>query len=154
RMISRTSPPALTPFGGLMKLGCAAALIALAVLGVPSRSPAQPAAPVHFANDVVPLLSKLGCNGAACHGKASGQNGFRLSVFGFDPAADYAALVREARGRRVFPADPRASLMLRKPTGQLAHGGGRRLEFDSADYRLLLRWIEQGMPRGAADAPH
>jgi hypothetical protein len=110
--------------------------------------------PVHFGNDVVPLFSKLGCNSAACHGKASGQNGFKLSVFGFDPAADYNALVKEARGRRIFPANPRHSLLLLKPTGRIAHGGGRRLERDSADYALLLHWLEQGTPFGRADAPH
>ena len=110
--------------------------------------------PIHFAIDVVPLFSKLGCNSAGCHGKASGQNGFRLSVFGFDPGADYDALVREARGRRVFPVSPRGSLLLLKPTGQLAHGGGRRLEVGSPDYNLLLHWLEQGMPFGRADAPH
>ena len=110
--------------------------------------------PVHFANDVVPLFSKLGCNSAACHGKASGQNGFRLSVFGFDPAADYDALVKEGRGRRVFPASPGRSLLLLKPTGRVAHGGGRRVEAGSPDYELLLRWVEQGMPAGRADAPH
>ena len=108
---------------------------------------------VHFANDVVPLFSKLGCNSAGCHGKASGQNGFKLSVFGFDPGADYDALVREARGRRVFPVSPRRSLLLLKPTGQLAHGGGRRLEVGSPDYDLLLHWLEQGTPVGRADAP-
>ncbi|MBI1918591.1 MAG: hypothetical protein HYS12_28185, partial [Planctomycetes bacterium] len=109
---------------------------------------------VHFANDVVPLFSKLGCNSAACHGKASGQNGFKLSVFGFDPEADYNALVKEARGRRVFPASPEQSLLLLKPTGRMAHGGGRRIEAGSPDYELLLHWIEQGMPAGRADAPH
>lgn len=109
--------------------------------------------PVHFGNDVVPLFSKLGCNSAGCHGKASGQNGFKLSVFGFDPEADYNALVKEARGRRIFPAAPERSLLLLKPTGQMAHGGGRRLEVGSADYELLLQWLQQGMPVGRPDAP-
>ena len=79
--------------------------------------------PVHFANDIVPLFSKLGCNSGGCHGKASGQNGFKLSVFGFDPEADYNALVKEARGRRVFPESPLHSLLIAKPTGRMAHGG-------------------------------
>jgi hypothetical protein len=110
--------------------------------------------PVHFANDVVPLLSKLGCNNGGCHGKASGQNGFKLSVFGFDPRADYDALVKEARGRRVLPTAPEHSLLLTKPTGQLPHGGGRRLGPDSADYVLLREWVRQGTPFGAEGAPH
>jgi hypothetical protein len=109
--------------------------------------------PVHFANDVVPLLSKLGCNGGGCHGKASGQNGFKLSVFGFDPRADYDALVKEARGRRVFPAAPEASLLLTKPTGRVPHGGGRRLDPGSPDYDLLRAWVGQGTPAGRPDAP-
>jgi hypothetical protein len=109
--------------------------------------------PVHFANDIVPVLSKLGCNSAGCHGKASGQNGFRLSVFGSDPLADFEALAREGRGRRVMPASPEQSLLLTKPTGRSPHGGGRRLEAGSDDYELLLEWIRQGMPFGGADAP-
>jgi hypothetical protein len=109
--------------------------------------------PVHFANDVVPLLSKLGCNSGGCHGKAAGQNGFKLSVFGFDPAADYNALVKEARGRRVFPASPERSLVLLKASGEMPHGGGRRIELGSRDHELLLEWLKQGMPVGQADAP-
>ena len=108
--------------------------------------------PVHFANDVVPILSKLGCNGGGCHGKASGQNGFKLSVFGFDPEADFNALTKEARGRRVFPASPAESLLLAKPAGKIPHGGGQRLPTNSADYQLLLEWIKQGMPVGRSDA--
>jgi hypothetical protein len=109
--------------------------------------------PIHFANDVAPLFSKLGCNSGGCHGKASGQNGFRLSVFGFDPQADYDALVKEARGRRVFPAAPAQSLLLLKPTGTMAHGGGRRIEVGSPDYVVLHEWLRQGMPVGSAEAP-
>ena len=70
--------------------------------------------PLHFANDIVPLLTRHGCNAGGCHGKASGQNGFKLSLFGFDPAFDYNAIVKEARGRRVFPAAPDSSLLLTK----------------------------------------
>ena len=110
--------------------------------------------PVHFATDVMPLFSKLGCNSGGCHGKASGQNGFKLSVFGFDVQADYDALVKEARGRRVFPAAPQSSLFLTKPTGQVPHGGGRRLDAVSADYQLLRAWIAQGMPFGGDNPRH
>src|ERR1017187_9569952 len=102
--------------------------------------------PVHFANDVMPLFSKYGCNSAGCHGKASGQNGFKLSVFGFDPEADYNALVKEARGRRIFPAALEQSLLLHKPTGTIPHGGGRRIEVGSPDYVLLHEWLKQGTP--------
>ena len=109
--------------------------------------------PVHFDNDVVPILSKLGCNSGGCHGKASGQNGFKLSVFGFDPEADYNAIVKESRSRRVFPAAPEHSLLLLKPTGKISHGGGRRLEAGSADYLLLRDWLTQGMPVGQSNGP-
>ena len=82
---------------------------------------------LHFANDIVPILSRFGCNSSGCHGKAEGQNGFRLSVFGFDPAADYVSLTQESRGRRVVPAIPEQSLLLKKVSGGSPHGGGIRL---------------------------
>src|SRR5262245_5744647 len=104
--------------------------------------------PVHFAIDVVPVLSKLGCNSGGCHGRASGQNGFKLSVFGFDPAGDYDAIAKQARGRRVFAANPARSLILAKPSGGVPHGGGVRLSKDSLDYELLAQWVDQGMPVG------
>jgi hypothetical protein len=109
--------------------------------------------PVHFRNDVVPLLSKLGCNSGGCHGKQGGQNGFKLSVFGFDPRSDYDALTKEARGRRVFPGDPAQSLFVRKATGETPHGGGRRIEGGSPDERLLIEWVKQGTPWGHSNAP-
>lgn len=109
--------------------------------------------PLHFANDIEPLLSRHGCNAGGCHGRASGQNGFKLSLFGFDPAFDFNALVKEARGRRVFPASPDNSLILTKASGQVPHGGGKRIAADSEDYRTLRRWILQGTPVGDSSAP-
>ena len=88
--------------------------------------------PVNFANQVVPIFTKLGCNSGGCHGKASGQNGFKLSLLGFEPQEDYEHLVKEGRGRRLFPAAPERSLLLLKATGAVPHGGGTRLEADSA----------------------
>lgn len=111
------------------------------------------AAPLDFTNDIVPLLSKQGCNSGACHGKAIGQNGFKLSLFGFDSAFDYAALVHEGRGRRVSAAAPDDSLMLLKAAGGMAHGGGVRFGTDSDPYKLLKQWIEQGAPWGEENAP-
>jgi hypothetical protein len=107
----------------------------------------------HFENDVEPILSRFGCNSSGCHGKAEGQNGFKLSVFGFDPAADFAALTKESRGRRVFPAAPEHSLLLRKASGQVAHGGGLRVPAGSRDYETLRAWIAAGTPFGSANEP-
>lgn len=107
---------------------------------------------LHFANDIVPLLSKAGCNAGSCHGKQGGQNGFQLSVFGFDPDFDYDALVKQGRGRRLFPAAPARSLLVAKAVNEVPHGGGRRIEPDSIAHSRLLRWIASGMPRGADDA--
>lgn len=109
--------------------------------------------PINFSNEVVPLFTKHGCNGGGCHGKASGQNGFKLSLLGFEPKEDFEFLTREARGRRLFPAAPERSLLLMKGTAQLPHGGGARLEADTAAYRVLHRWIAQGMPFGNASDP-
>jgi hypothetical protein len=109
--------------------------------------------PINFANQVVPIFSKLSCNSGGCHGKASGQNGFRLSLLGFDPALDYETLVKEGRGRRLFPAAPERSLLLTKATAKVPHGGGRRLESCSHEYHVISRWIAAGMPFGRPDDP-
>ena len=104
--------------------------------------------PINFANQITPVFTKYSCNGGGCHGKSGGQNGFRLSLLGFEPKEDYEYLWKEGRGRRLFPAAPDQSLLLMKATARLPHGGGQRIEFDSPAYRLLRRWVEQGMPYG------
>ncbi len=109
--------------------------------------------PLHFKNDIVPVMTKYGCNGGGCHGKSEGQNGFKLSLLGFEPGEDYEHLVHESRGRRLFPAAPESSLLLLKGTGEMPHGGGARMERGSPDYRTLVRWMEQGMPKGNPAAP-
>ena len=109
--------------------------------------------PINFGNQIVPIFTKLGCNSGGCHGKASGQNGFKISLLGFDPEVDYNALVKEARGRRVFPASPDNSLLLLKASGGIAHGGGKRMEVGSDEYRLIRRWIAAGTPFGKPTDP-
>ena len=104
------------------------------------------AAEVSFELDVIPILSKAGCNGGGCHGALAGKAGFRLSLFGYDPKADYLAITRDARGRRVDLADPGSSLLLTKPTTALPHKGGKRLEVGGDDYKILAAWIEAGCP--------
>lgn len=99
-----------------------------------------------FRNHVESVLSKTGCNGGACHGARAGQKGFRLTLFGFDLAADHSYLTRQARGRRVIPMDPGRSLILTKPTGLIPHKGGVRFDVDSIEYRVLSEWIAAGAP--------
>jgi hypothetical protein len=100
-----------------------------------------------FLNDVEPILTKAGCNTGGCHAKAgNGQNGFRLSLFGFEPQEDFEHIVKEGRGRRVFPSAPEKSLLLLKATNTTPHGGGRKIGVGSEDYHTLVGWIAQGMP--------
>lgn len=108
---------------------------------------------VSFPNDVMPLITRAGCNAGACHAKPAGQAGFKLSVFGYDPKSDYRAILKDARGRRVFPAAPEESLLLRKPTMAVEHGGGLRMRKESPAYRVLLKWLEQGAPYAPANDP-
>lgn len=109
--------------------------------------------PINFPNQIVPIFTKLTCNGGGCHGKASGQNGFKLGLLGFDPELDFNTLVKEGRGRRVMPDSPDASLLLTKGSGAVAHGGGRKMEPGSDEYKLVRRWIASGMPYGKPTDP-
>ena len=105
--------------------------------------------PLTFVNDVAPILTKAGCNAGACHAKAGmGQRGFRLSLLGFEPQEDYEHIVKEGRGRRVFPVAPEQSLLLLKAANVVPHGGGKKLDPKSDGYRTIVEWIGQGMPFG------
>jgi len=109
--------------------------------------------PVSFPNDVVPIFTRFDCNSGGCHGKAEGQNSFRLSLLGYEAAEDYEYLVKESRGRRIFRAAPEHSLLLLKASGELPHRGGSRLEKDSDAYKLIVRWIQQGLPYAPENDP-
>src|SRR5256885_2129047 len=113
--------------------------------------PAPPPAPVQFSRDLVPVLTKAGCNQGACHGAQHGRGGFRLSLFGFDPAFDYAQIVQSAEGRRVVVSDPERSILLLKPSLQMEHGGGERFKVNGREYRAIKRWLEDGAPEPAAN---
>jgi len=128
--------------------------LVLVFVMAPGALGAQEVAPVSFTNDVVPVLTKAGCNSGGCHAKANGgQKGFQLSMLGFDPSEDYEHLVKENRGRRLFPAAPENSLLLTKASGTVPHGGGVRLATDSQGYQVLLNWIRQGTPSDLETAP-
>lgn len=114
---------------------------------------ASHATPVSFELDVQPILAAHGCNAGACHGKQRGQNGFQLSLLGFDSDFDFDAIVRQARGRRLSIASPETSLLIQKATAELPHGGGRKIEIDSEAYQTLVSWIRQGAPRRLTDEP-
>ena len=115
--------------------------------------PSSGKAGVSFVNDIVPILSRHGCNAGSCHGAARGKDGFALSLFGYDPAGDYRALVRELPGRRINLAMPAESLLLAKATGSVTHTGGKLFDKDSESYRKLLAWIEESAKFDAETAP-
>jgi hypothetical protein len=100
---------------------------------------------VSFRNQVIPVLTKAGCNSGACHGAAAGKNGFGLTLRGYDPTADYDTITRQSGGRRVNKMEPAKSLILLKPTETVPHVGGRRFTVDSPEYRVLSSWIASGM---------
>ena len=108
---------------------------------------ATEAEPLRFRNDVLPVLTRAGCNTGKCHGAASGKDGFRLSLFGYDPAGDHFRLTHELSGRRVNLASPDDCLLVNKATGKVSHTGGRRLEPGGEGYLLLVRWLEASAPK-------
>jgi demethoxyubiquinone hydroxylase (CLK1/Coq7/Cat5 family) len=128
---------------GLFASLCAVALFTSAVR---AQTPS-------FVNDVESVLTRLGCNQGSCHGKGSGQNGFRLSLRAYAPEWDHAWITREFATRRINPTNPEASLLLLKPTGQAAHEGGVLISVGSREYNVLLDWIRGGAPGIGKDDP-
>src|SRR2546422_10583153 len=108
---------------------------------------------VSFRNDVMAVLSKAGCSAGTCHGNKNGKGGFKLSLRGQDPDVDYLTLTRDLFARRIDSLEPEQSLILLKPTTQVAHEGGLRFKKDSEEYEILRRWIAQGMPNDLGSAP-
>jgi hypothetical protein len=108
---------------------------------------------VSFRRDVVPVFFRAGCNSGTCHGSARGKDGFMLSLFGYDPQGDYFRITQEMIGRRVNPAVPEQSLLLRKAAGKVPHTGGKRFDQKSEYYQTLLRWIEAGAPDDSGVVP-
>jgi hypothetical protein len=134
-----------------------ASLLGTSGIGAELNRPVLPAATgpdrLTFELDVMPILTAAGCNSGACHGKQRGQNGFQLSLLGFDPNFDFDAIVQQSRGRRVFPAAPEHSLLLQKAAAHVPHGGGQRLNPNDPQYATIRQWIETGMPRSGPEDP-
>ena len=107
---------------------------------------------VSFSRDIASILTQKGCNGSGCHGSPAGQNGFKLSLYGDDLAADHKMILREHDGRRVNLDKPSDSLILKKPTFAIAHGGGHLMTPDSEQYKTILQWLEQGAEFGDSGA--
>ena len=109
--------------------------------------------PISFKLDVMPVFMRAGCNSGSCHGSARGQDGFRLSLFGYDPDGDHHRLTRELGFRRLNLAMPQESLLMEKAVGKVPHTGGKRFDGDSEYYRTLLRWLEAAAPADAGEVP-
>jgi len=109
--------------------------------------------PISFKLDVMPVFMKSGCNTGSCHGSARGKDGFRLSLFGFDPNGDHHRLTHEISGRRINLAIPEESLLMEKSTGAVPHTGGKRFDMNSEYAATLLRWLKAGAPNDAGAIP-
>ena len=135
---------------GVLRARLAGNIILTAAIGeqrvdIPVEITAPSAGAASFVRDVLPVLGKAGCNAGACHGRADGQNGFRLSVFSYDPKSDFHSIVSAARGRRIFPSDPPESLLLLKAMQTVPHEGGERFDRNSDAFHTLANWIGSGM---------
>ncbi len=137
--------------GRLLAVGDGKSTLTVSVAGVKQSIPIEVEGVnptrIDYVKDVRPILNKAGCAAAACHAAQHGKGGFKLSVFGYDPPADFEAIARASRGRRLDFARPDNSLLLSKPSMEVAHGGGKKLEHDSVEYRIVRDWITQGALR-------
>jgi len=143
---------------GVVRAGAAGSAVMTVTRGahrleIPVEITPPSEAPLSFVRDVLPVLGRAGCAAGACHAKADGQNGFRLSVFSFDPRSDYQNIVTGARGRRIFPSDPAESLVLLKATQTVPHEGGALFDRDSDAFRTLTGWIGSGLAFRAENEP-
>lgn len=137
--MTRFMPAALVPLAVLLSLTSSAA----AAVTLPNGTTLKE---VDFERHVMGLFGKMGCNSGSCHGSFQGKGGFRLSLFGFEPHKDYAAVTRDMSGRRINAAEPDQSLLLLKATGQIPHAGGTRFGRDSWQYKIFRDWIAADVP--------
>ena len=134
----RSSFPVLAILAILGSVGFAQESLSGAKTAVPET------AAVDFENDLIPVFTRYGCNAGACHGAAIGRGGFKLSLFGGNPRADFDAIVRQLEGSRINLTRPEQSLIILKPTESITHGGGERFDLDHDATKLLLKWVRQG----------
>src|SRR5438132_8322082 len=106
-----------------------------------------------FVKDIVPIFTKSGCANSNCHGSIRGQNGFKLSLFGYEPELDFDAIVKARDARRINRADPAKSLVLLKPTFSVSHGGGERFKTGSLEYNAILAWVREGATFDSPGSP-
>jgi hypothetical protein len=149
----------VSPTGRLLAVDNGEVVVTVTVAGathsVPVRVEGIVARPeIGFADQVMPIIAKAGCNAGACHASQYGKGGFKLSVFGYAPEEDYRAIVRDGLGRRVNLLEPRESLICLKPTCIVPHGGGHRLQADSVDFQILQEWLAEGAPPPKAESAH
>jgi hypothetical protein len=149
---------AVTAAGVVQPVGDGDAIVTASVGGQTATVPvkvrnAKADQPVSFAREIEPILTKFGCNSGACHGAQHGRGGFKLSLFGFDPAYDHAEIVQSAKGRRVVVSDPERSILLQKPALLMEHGGGERLKANSFGYDRLKQWLADGTPEPGRTEP-
>jgi hypothetical protein len=133
--------------GLLIKAGSLSARVLLTVADFDKPKP------VSFRHELIASLNVGGCNAGACHGTPSGKNGFKLSLRGYDPAADYLQLTRDVLGRRTDRMDPAASLILQKALGRIPHEGGQRYQPASIPAQLIRSWLNEGLLDDPADLP-
>jgi hypothetical protein len=150
---------AVEPGGVVRPVGNGATVVSVTAGGKSVRVPvrvrgAAAETPVSFTREVVPVLTRAGCNSGACHGSQHGKGGFKLSLLGFDPAFDHAQIVQSAEGRRVVLSEPERSILLLKPSHVMEHGGGERFRVGSPPYEVLRRWLEDGAPAPTPRDPH
>jgi hypothetical protein len=148
---SNATVVSVTPAGRLLGLANGDAVVTVSVEGIAKPVDVHvegilPEPKTDFAEQVLPILYKAGCNAGTCHASQHGKGGFILSVMGYDPPADRNAIVRDRMQRRVNFLNPADSLLLKKPTMTVPHGGGRRLAVGSTDYNILSAWIAAGAP--------
>ena len=158
RFANRTSAKGIAVAASIFAivLGCTWGLESAEPVGEtssPDPKMLDPQMSVKFELDIQPILTARGCNSGPCHGKSRGQNGFALSLLGFDSDMDFRSIVTDGRGRRVAAAAPFESLLLQKATGVVPHGGGQKIEPGSPDYHTLAQWIAGGFQRVSSADP-